>query len=301
MDEHIEFIKLAQKIYSEINNKNFKLMLDIPCPKDKLRFDFINDDDSVSFYEGESINIINNRDIQECEGVKTFFVAADFKDRVPETAIIGDGELLLKLNTISEKMITAVCMNSATIKKGKAIASPTGFLKITDVNITEKVLNIISIIHPEICVLSYIEDAEDINNFKATICKRAGYTPHIMSKIECQKAVDNAESIVDNSDSIMIARGCLAVNVGIENMIESQDTAILECRKKYKEVCIASNILRSLNSQTWPSRADIADLSYMIIKGVNYFVITDGYCMEDRFDNLMYFLSNTYSIYSKRR
>ena len=301
LEEHIEFIKLAQSIYVEINDKEFKLLLDIPCPKDKLRFDFMNNEDSVSFQEGEIINIINSRDVQEHEGKKYFFVAADFKNRVPETAIIGDGELLLKLTTISEKIITAVCMNSATIKKGKAIASPTGFLKITDVSITEKVLKIISVLHPEICVLSYIENAEDINNFKMTIYEYAGYIPHIMSKIECQKAVDNAESIVDNSDSIMIARGCLAVNVGIENMIESQDTAILESRKKYKEVCIASNILRSLNSQNWPSRADIADLSYMIIKGVNYFVITDGYCMEDKFNSLMYFLNNTYLIYSKRR
>ena len=301
LEEHIEFIKLAQKIYAEINNKNFHLMLDIPCPKDKLRFDFIKDDDSVSFYEGENINIINSRDVQACETTKTFFVATDFKDRVPETAIIGDGELLLKLITVSEKMMTAVCMNDAIIKKGKAIASPTGFLKTTDVNITEKVLNIISILQPEICVLSYIENVADISDFKDTIYKHADYLPHIMSKIECQKAVDNVESIVDNSDSIMIARGCLAVNVGIENMIKSQDTVIFECRKKYKQVCIASNILRSLNSQNWPSRADIADLSYMIIKGVNYFVITDSYCMENKFDKLMYFLSNTYSIYSKRR
>ena len=42
LEEHIEFIKLAQSIYVEINDKEFKLMLDIPCPKDKLMFDFMN-------------------------------------------------------------------------------------------------------------------------------------------------------------------------------------------------------------------------------------------------------------------
>lgn len=300
LSEHIEFIKLAQTIYTEINGREFDIMLDIPCPKDKVRFEFLTNEDSVSFQSGEIINIINRRDAPKDDANKTFFVAAEFHNRVPEIAIIGDGELLLKVITISDHVMTAVCMNSATIKRGKAIASPTGYLKMTDDSITEKVLKIISILHPEICVLSYIESKEDTYDFKKKICESAGYTPHIMSKIECQKGVDNAQSIVNESDSIMIARGCLAVNVGIENMIAAQDAAILACRKKNKDVCIASNILRSLNSQNSPSRADIADLSYMIIKGVNYFVITDGYCMDHKFDNLMYFLSNTYSIYSKR-
>ena len=300
LDEHIEFIKLAQRIYTEIKNEEFKLMLDIPCPKDKLRIDFLNDVDSVSLQSGEVVNIINNRDFQDNNN-KSFFVATEFNNRVPEIAIVGDGDLLLKLTTISEHVITAVCMNNATLKRGKAIASPTGFLKETDASITEKVLRIIRSLRPETCVLSYVEDQEDIHNFKAMINECADYIPLIMSKIECQKAIDNVRSIVNNSDSIMIARGCLAVNVGIENMIVAQDVAILEGAMSNKEVCIASNILRSLNFQNWPSRADIADLSYMIMKGMNNFVITDGLCMESKFDYLMYFLNNTYSIYSKRR
>lgn len=130
--------------------------------------------------------------------------------------------------------------------------------------------------------------------------ERVFVNAHIMSKIECQKAVDNAESIVSNTDSIMVARGCLAVNVGIENMIKSQNIVINECIKRNKTVCVASNILRSLSFQNCPSRADIADLSYMIMNGVSDFVITDRYCMEDKFDNLMYFINNTYLIYSRR-
>lgn len=120
-----------------------------------------------------------------------------------------------------------------------------------------------------------------------------------MSKIECQKAFDNIKSILNNSDSIMIARGCLAVNVGIENLVKYQEFIIKECYNNNKNFCIASNILRTLGNQNWPSRSDIADLIYMIKNGANFFVITDGYCMTYKFDNLMYILNKCYSIYSR--
>ena len=206
--------------------------------------------------------------------------------------------MLIKITKIDKEVINGVCMNSAEIKKGKAIASPSGFFKTTDIEITNKVLEIITTLRPEICVFSYIENKFDILNFKKLIYKHANYLPHIMSKIECQEAVNNVDSIIDNSESIMIARGCLAVNVGFENMIEAQDIIITECLKKRKDVCIASNILRSLNIQNCPSRADVVDLFYMIIKGINWFVITDGFCMEEKFDNFMYFMRNIYFKYS---
>lgn len=179
LEKHIDFIRIAKQVYNEITGMNFKLMLDIPCPKDKLRFEFLDNEESVFLRKGEIINIVNSRDVQIYNDNKTFMVASNFKNRIPEIAIIGDGELLLKITTVSEQIITASCLNEAIIKNGKGIASQTGFLKTTDANITEKVLKIITALHPEICVLSYIENEKDIADFKMIINDFAGYIPHI--------------------------------------------------------------------------------------------------------------------------
>ena len=69
--------------------------------------------------------------------------------------------------------------------------------------------------------------------------------------------VNNTEEIAKNSDSVMIARGCLAVTVGIEKMTKAQDQSIKICKGCNTDVCVASNILRSLNNRNWPLRSDI--------------------------------------------
>ena len=211
----------------------------------------------------------NKKDFICEEDIKCFVVRDSFIGRIPEIAIIGDGDLLIKITEIKTDYMIAYCMNDAIVKKGKAIASPQGFLKNTSDDIVLKTLEIIKQVKPEICVLSYIENKSDIYNFVQKIKEYAGYTPHIMSKIESKQGVNNTEEIAKNSDSVMIARGCLA-----------------------------SNILRSLNNRNWPLRSDICDLAHMIIGGIKYFVITDGFCMDERFDKLMYYLKNTYDVYN---
>lgn len=296
-EEHIDFINKVKEIYKTISNHSIKLMLDIPCPKDKLRLDFFNKSDKIELLKDEQILIVNNKN-NYSEDYKCFFINDSFVNKNKGTAIIGDNELIVDIEIISKDYIVAKCKNNATLVSGKGIAANYGFLKVTDEDITKKVLRIIKTLKPDICVLSYIESKEDIINFKQKIIKSANYSPQIMSKVECKMALDNINEIIEYSDSLMIARGCLAVNIGLEQLTIAQDQILKICDKKSKKVCIASNILRSLGTQNNPSRADVCDVSHMIINGANYFVVTDGFCMSEKFDTFMNYIEKIYNIYN---
>lgn len=298
LEEHIEFINSVKELYKKLFDDDFNIMLNTPCPKDKIRFEFMGREEEIRVNCHEKIILTNKKDFICEEDIKCFVVRDSFIGRIPEIAIIGDGDLLIKITEIKTDYMIAYCMNDAIVKKGKAIASPQGFLKNTSDDIVLKTLEIIKQVKPEICILSYIENKSDIYNFVQKIKEYAGYTPHIMSKIESKQGVNNTEEIAKNSDSVMIARGCLAVTVGIEKMAKAQDQSIKICKGCNTDVCVASNILRSLNNRNWPLRSDICDLAHMIIGGIKYFVITDGFCMDERFDKLMYYLKNTYDVYN---
>ena len=54
--------------------------------------------------------------------------------------------------------------------------------------------------------------------------------------------IENTTEIRDVSTSIMIARGCLAVNVGAENLLKAQDDIVDKCIQTKEKLYIASNI-----------------------------------------------------------
>ena len=201
-------------------------------------------------------------------------------------------DLVIKFLQVSTNVILAECLNDANLKKGKAIASPTGgFLKNTEAEMKNKSLELISILKPEICALSYIENGNDVVKCSEEIKKYAGYKPKIMSKVETYNASININDIISKSDSIMLARGCLAVNVGMENLPLIQRKILNSCKSKNIDVCIASNILKSLEQKSVPTRADICDLQHMIDDNLNYFVITDQYGMTDKLLNASYYIN----------
>lgn len=150
---------------------------------------------------------------------------------------------------------------------------------------------------PECIVLSYIETSNDVIEFKELL-QYENYNPIIMSKIECYSAIKNIDAIIDVSDEIMIARGCLAINVGLENLLFSQDLTLNKCIEKKKKCCIASNILKSLSSSYAPTRAEICDLAHMVKEGVGNIVITDSISRSTRYKNVVEFIQKVDQLYN---
>lgn len=292
IQEHIEFIEKFSEKFLYLTGCNLKLMLDVPYPKDKIRFEFFDDSENIMLKRNEEIFISNSKS-NISKKLKSFYVNASFsKENVGQKAFVGDGDLIIKFLQVTDDFILAKCLNDANLKKGKAIASFTSsFLKNTEVEIKNKSLELIRRLKPKICVLSYIENSNDVVISSEEIKKYACYLPEIMSKIETYNASININDIISKSDSIMLARGCLAVNVGMENLPSIQRKILNNCKNKNIDVCLASNILKSLGQKSVPTRADICDLQYMINDNLDYFIITDQYGMTDRLLDALYYIN----------
>ena len=61
--------------------------------------------------------------------------------------------------------------------------------------------------------------------------KSHGKNIGVISKIERRSAVDNVVGIIEASDIIMVARGDLGVEVGLEKVPEIQKKTIRECNR----------------------------------------------------------------------
>src|SRR5690606_7286602 len=83
--------------------------------------------------------------------------------------------------------------------------------------------------------LSFVQRPEDIEEARAIIGDRAG----VIAKIEKPSAVEHLDEIIALSDTLMVARGDLGVELPPEDVPNIQRLIVRACRRAGKPVIVA--------------------------------------------------------------
>ncbi len=113
--------------------------------------------------------------------------------------------------------------------------------------------------------LSFIQRPEDIAEAKKITRGRAA----VMAKIEKPQAVHRLAEILDVSDSLMVARGDLGVEMPLEKVPGVQKLMTRSARRSGKPVVVATQMLESMISSPVPTRAEVSDVSTAIFEGAD--------------------------------
>jgi pyruvate kinase len=111
--------------------------------------------------------------------------------------------------------------------------------------------------------LSFVQRPEDIEEAREMARGRAA----IMTKLEKPAAVDRLDEIVAASDSIMVARGDLGVELPAEKVPGIQRRVVRACRRLGKPVIVATQMLESMIVAPVPTRAEASDVATAIYHG----------------------------------
>ncbi len=113
--------------------------------------------------------------------------------------------------------------------------------------------------------ISFVQRPEDIAEVRAAVTGRAG----ILSKLEKPAALDQLDAIVELSDSVMVARGDLGVEMPLEQVPVLQKRIIRTCRAQGKPVVVATQMLESMIKSPVPTRAEASDVATAIYDGAD--------------------------------
>ena len=111
--------------------------------------------------------------------------------------------------------------------------------------------------------LSFVSKADDVLELRSMI-EASGKNIAIISKIERKLAVANVVDIIGVSDIIMVARGDLGVEIGLEKVPEIQKTTIRECNRLITPVIVATQMLESMVTKPTATRAEVSDIANAI-------------------------------------
>lgn len=119
--------------------------------------------------------------------------------------------------------------------------------------------------------VSFAETAAQIRRIRKIIGKNV----KIISKIETQKGVNNIDSLIRESDGIMVARGDLGKNIPMERVPILQKMIIRKCNKKRKMSVTATEMLLSMMKSRIPERAEVSDVANAVLDGSNALMLSE--------------------------
>ncbi len=108
--------------------------------------------------------------------------------------------------------------------------------------------------------LSFVRNADNIRVARQWM-KRRGYDVPIIAKIEKPAAVTHLEEILKAADGIMVARGDLGIELGVEKVPVIQKQIIERANAAGLPVITATQMLESMMEHTYPTRAEASDVA----------------------------------------
>lgn len=119
--------------------------------------------------------------------------------------------------------------------------------------------------------ISFVQSEKDIVDVRKAIMElnsERSETP-IISKLERPASLDNLEKIIAVSDGVMVARGDLGVEIGVEKVPSIQKNIIEAANVRGKFVVIATQMLESMIHARRPTRAEASDVANAIFDGAD--------------------------------
>jgi pyruvate kinase len=115
---------------------------------------------------------------------------------------------------------------------------------------------------------SFVRRGSDIKTLQEVIKSHGGNQP-IIAKIEHPQALENLDEILGEAYGIMVARGDLGVELGVERVPALQKEIIRKTRAALKPVITATQMLESMIENSQPTRAEASDVANAIWDGTD--------------------------------
>jgi len=117
--------------------------------------------------------------------------------------------------------------------------------------------------------LSFVRTAKDLERVRAFVAEQRPdvAAPRLIAKIETVSSIWAIEGILAASDGIMVARGDLGLQLGVEEVPALQKQLIAAARRAGKPCIVATQMLESMIQSPAPTRAEASDVFNAIVDG----------------------------------
>lgn len=265
-EEHLGRLEMLRKARKEVG-RPIAALLDTKGPE--IRTGVLEGGNKITLQEGDEITLTT----EEVVGTKQkIYINYEHlhEDVKPGNAIlIDDGLIGLEVLSVNGQEIHCKVTNGGELGERKGVNVPNVPIQLP--SITEKDIEDIRFGISEefdFIAASFVRSADAIRQIRALL-DEAGSQMKIIAKIESQEGLDNLDSIIDEADGIMVARGDLGVEVEARRLPHLQKEIIEKCNFHGKLVITATQMLDSMIRNPRPTRAEVTDVANAVNNGTD--------------------------------
>jgi len=188
----------------------------------------------------------------------------------PIQIVLGDGDIVLDIQKMSDQEIEARVVFGATLSSNKGITVRGADIDLDPFSPKDQQDLTFCLDHGvDLVAVSFVRTAADIQRVRAFVEEHTGNPDAvgIVAKIETYSGTQEIESIVQETDGIMIARGDLGVQLGVERVPGIQKHLAQTAKRRGKAVIVATQMLESMIDNPTPTRAEATDVFNAILDG----------------------------------
>jgi pyruvate kinase len=261
LEYHRGMIGLFKEIRKE-KKIPFAILVDLEGPKMRtgdLKTEY------VELKEGEKLILTNEDILGDDKIIPLHYKNLPYEVKKGDRILMSDGLIELEVLDSKDGRITTLIKNGGKITHRRGLNVPGIDIQLPP--LTDKDKKFLQLALEEkvdYVAQSFVRKASDLKVTK-NIMKEYGHYIPIISKIETMQAMMDIESIIDESDGIMVARGDLGVELPPQDVPIAQKKIIKICNIKAKPVITATQMLESMINNPRPTRAETSDVANAII------------------------------------
>ncbi len=268
--DHIDRARLVREAAARAG-REVAIMADLQGPKIR-----------VGKFAGNKVQLQNGQkfvlDASRTEPGDANGVGLDYKElpqdvKVGDVLLLADGLIIMKVEAVKGQAVHCTVVQGGELSNNKGINKKGGGL--TAPALTAKDMEDIKTamsFQADYVAVSFPQNATDMEMARQ-LCNVAAaefnHKPLLIAKIERAEAIPKLEEILRASDSIMVARGDLAIEVGNAAVPALQKRMIKMAHEMDKTVITATHMMESMINNPMPTRAEVSDVANAVLDGTD--------------------------------
>lgn len=183
--------------------------------------------------------------------------------------LVADGTIRLRVETVRPGSVEAIVEIGGSIRGGKGVNLPDSHVSLPVIgDHDERCIEWAVEQQLDFLALSFVQRAEDLERLRRLLGKgraRRPFPPRIVAKIERPEAIERLDAIVAQCDAVMVARGDLGAEMGLEAVPPLQRRILAAAHAQGRPAIVATEVLASMTTASTPTRAEVGDLSRAVL------------------------------------